>query len=61
MAVLSGANIADVLACVAAAAINRLPMDDGRFLRRGAIEIAAADLDGFGAIHKSLHTREESI
>jgi hypothetical protein len=58
MVVLIRTNIADVLACVAAAAIDRLPTDDDGFLRRGAIEIEAADLDGFGAIQKSPHSKE---
>jgi hypothetical protein len=46
MAALIGTNIAVVLVCVAAAAIDRLPTDDEGFLRRGAIEVEAAGLDG---------------
>jgi len=53
MVVLIESNIADLLACLAAAAIDRLPADDEGFLRREIIEIAAAGLDGFGAIQNS--------
>ena len=50
-----------MLACVAAAAIDRLPPDDDGFLQRGAIEIEAAGLDGFVAIQKIAEFKEESL
>jgi hypothetical protein len=48
-----------VLACVAAAAIDRLLPDDDGFLQGGAIEIEAASLDGFVAIQKIAEFKEE--